>query len=40
MTYGFPRALWGVAGIMTQATLFLFLSAAGVAAALAARPDP
>lgn len=39
MTHGFVRSLWGVAAILTQATLFLFLSAAGVAAALAANPD-
>ncbi len=38
MQHGFARALWGVAAILTQATLFLFLSAAGVAAALAAAP--
>jgi threonine/homoserine/homoserine lactone efflux protein len=39
MTYGFRRALWGVAGILTQAALFLTLAAAGVAAALAAAPS-
>jgi homoserine/homoserine lactone efflux protein len=38
MTLGFARSLWGVAGILTQATLFLFLSAAGVTALLAASP--
>lgn len=38
MTHGFARSLWGVAGILTQATLFLLLSAAGVAALLAASP--
>jgi homoserine/homoserine lactone efflux protein len=38
MTHGFARSLWGVAGILTQATLFLFLSAAGVTALLAASP--
>ena len=29
MTFGFARALWGVAAILTQAALFLALSAAG-----------
>ena len=38
MTHGFTKSLWGVAGILTQATLFLFLSAAGVTALLAASP--
>lgn len=38
MTHGFRRSLWGVAGILTQATLFLFLSAAGVTALLATSP--
>jgi threonine/homoserine/homoserine lactone efflux protein len=38
MTYGFARGLWGVAGILTQAAVFLTLAAAGVAAALAAAP--
>ena len=38
MTLGFPRALWGVAGILTQATLFLFASAAGITALIAASP--
>jgi homoserine/homoserine lactone efflux protein len=38
MTYGFRRALWGVLGILTQATLFLFLSALGVTALIAASP--
>ena len=38
MTHGFARSLWGVAGILTQATLFLFLSAAGVTALLVASP--
>lgn len=38
MTHGFLRSLWGVAGILTQATLFLCLSAAGIAAALVAMP--
>lgn len=35
---GFRRALWCVAGILTQATLFLLGSAAGVTALLAAAP--
>ena len=35
---GFPRALWGVLGILTQALLFLVLSAAGVIALIAASP--
>ena len=39
MDHGFLRALWGVAAILAQATLFLILSAAGVAAALAALPE-
>ncbi|MDJ0859990.1 MAG: LysE family translocator [Dinoroseobacter sp.] len=39
MTYGFARALWGVAGILTQATLFLTLSAAGVTALITAAPE-
>ena len=39
MAYGFRRALWGVAAILTQATLFLSLSALGVAALIAASPD-
>jgi homoserine/homoserine lactone efflux protein len=38
MAHGFARSLWGVAGILTQALLFLFLSAAGVTALLAASP--
>lgn len=38
MTYGFVRSLWGVAGILTQALLFLMLSAAGVTALIAASP--
>ena len=38
MTHGFARGLWGVAAILTQATLFLALSAAGVTALLAASP--
>lgn len=39
MTHGFARSLWGVAGILTQAMLFLVLSAAGVTALLAASPE-
>ncbi|WP_102110410.1 LysE family translocator [Oceaniglobus roseus] len=38
MAFGLPRALWGVLGILTQAALFLTLSAAGVAALLATAP--
>lgn len=38
MTYGFARSLWGVAGILTQAALFLILSALGVTALIAASP--
>ncbi|ARE40518.1 Transporter, LysE family [Rhodovulum sp. P5] len=38
MTHGLPRALWGVLGILTQATLFLTLSAAGITALIAASP--
>ena len=33
MTIGFRRSLWGVAAILTQAALFLTLSAAGVPSA-------
>ena len=36
MTLGFRRSLPGVAAILTQASLFLFLSAAGVTALIAA----
>lgn len=36
MTHGLPRALWGVLGILTQAVLFLSLSAAGITALIAA----
>ena len=39
MTHGFKRALWGVAAILTQATLFLLLSAAGITALLASAPQ-
>lgn len=38
MTLGFRRALIGVAAILTQATLFLLLSAAGVTALISASP--
>lgn len=38
MAYGFRRSLWGVAAILTQATLFLLLSAAGITALIAASP--
>ena len=38
MTHGFARSLWGVAAILTQAMLFLLLSAAGVTALIAASP--
>ncbi|MDA7429748.1 LysE family translocator [Primorskyibacter aestuariivivens] len=38
MTFGFGRALWGVAAILTQATVFLILSALGVTALIAASP--
>lgn len=38
MTVGFRRGLWGVAAILTQATLFLTLSAAGITALIAASP--
>ena len=39
MTHGFARSLWGVLGILTQATLFLSLSALGVTALIAASPQ-
>jgi homoserine/homoserine lactone efflux protein len=39
MAYGLRRGLWGVAGIVVQAALFLTLAAAGVSAALAAAPQ-
>ncbi|MEM9395160.1 MAG: LysE family translocator [Pseudomonadota bacterium] len=39
MTYGFARSLWGVAAILTQAALFLTLSAAGVTALITAAPE-
>ncbi|NDK36274.1 LysE family translocator [Rhodovulum sulfidophilum] len=38
MAHGLPRALWGVAAILTQAALFLTLSAAGITALIAASP--
>lgn len=38
MTFGFRKALWGVLGILTQASLFLTLSAAGITALIAASP--
>lgn len=38
MTIGFGRSLWGVLAILTQATLFLSLSAAGVTALIATSP--
>lgn len=39
MTHGFKRSLWGVLAILTQASLFLVLSAAGVTALLASVPE-
>jgi len=39
MALGFRRALPGVLGILTQATLFLILSAAGITALLATVPE-
>lgn len=38
MALGFRPALWGVLGILTQATLFLLLSAMGVSALILAAP--
>ncbi len=38
-TVGFARALWGVAAILTQAALFLTLSALGITAFLATAPE-
>lgn len=38
MSHGFRCGLWGVAAILTQATLFLTLSAAGITALIAASP--
>jgi homoserine/homoserine lactone efflux protein len=39
MTLGFRRGLIGVAAILTQATLFLILSALGITALIAASPE-
>ncbi|WP_147126387.1 LysE family translocator [Shimia ponticola] len=39
MTFGFRRSLWGVLAILTQATAFLLLSAAGVTALIVALPE-
>ncbi|MEM9349361.1 MAG: LysE family translocator [Pseudomonadota bacterium] len=39
MTFGFRRSLWGVLAILTQALLFLLLSAAGVGALIFAAPE-
>lgn len=39
LTFGFRRSLWGVLAILTQASLFLGLSAIGVTALLAASAD-
>ncbi len=38
MTHGFFRSLWGVAAILTQALLFLTLSALGITALLTTAP--
>lgn len=38
MTHGFARSLWGVAAILTQASLFLLGSALGVTALILASP--
>lgn len=38
MAHGMARALWGVLGILTQAALFLTLSAVGITALIAASP--
>lgn len=38
MTLGFRRALWGVLGILTQASMFLILSAQGITGLIAASP--
>ena len=38
MVHGFRRSLWGVLAILTQASLFLTLSALGVTALIAASP--
>ena len=39
MSFGFVRALPGVAAIVTQATAFMLLSAAGITALIAASPE-
>lgn len=39
MTIGFRRSLWGVLAILTQAVLFLSLSAAGITALIIASPE-
>ncbi len=39
MSFGFLRSLWGVAAILTQATLFLLLSALGVTALITTSPE-
>ena len=39
LTFGFRRSMWGVLGILTQASLFLGLSALGVTALVAAAPN-
>lgn len=39
LNFGFRKSLWGVAAILTQASLFLALSAVGVTALIAASPD-
>jgi len=38
MAHGLPRAFWGVLGILTQAALFLTLSAGGITALITASP--
>lgn len=38
MTHGFTKSLWGVLAILTQALLFLTLSALGITALIAASP--
>lgn len=38
MAHGFTRSLWGVAAILTQALLFLCLSALGITALIATSP--
>ena len=38
MTFGFKRSLWGVLAILTQASLFLALSAFGITALLVTSP--